>query len=145
MTNYKAKTNGILNDKKAKIFGNRIEQLIKKCGGSVKPLDIIQDARSPKSPLHSFFDWNDDSAAEKWRLHQARMMLSQVMETVLVQGKQNEFRSFHNVRITDKETAYVTLKKVIDTPNYTQQLIDDAENYLRLLMYTLKVLRRRIK
>ena len=43
-----------------------------------KPLDydaLIRKARSPKSPLHDGFTWDDTEAAGQWRRHEARRLV----------------------------------------------------------------------
>jgi hypothetical protein len=39
--------------------------------GVLTPAGVLTDARSEDSPLHRYFEWNDDAAAEKYRLAQA--------------------------------------------------------------------------
>lgn len=42
------------------------------------PKVLLDSARNPSSPLHSFFEWDDTRAAEKYRLDQARSLLTRV-------------------------------------------------------------------
>lgn len=37
--------------------------------------DVVKAAAKKNSPLHCYFDWDDSSAAHKYRLHQARSLL----------------------------------------------------------------------
>ena len=45
---------------------------------SLTPEIVVEEAKSPKSPLHKAFDWSDTKAAKKWRLHQARQLIRAV-------------------------------------------------------------------
>lgn len=51
--------------------------------GTVKPQEVLQAAREKSHPLHSLFDWNVKRAAEKFWLHQARLILGAVMLQVV--------------------------------------------------------------
>jgi hypothetical protein len=42
------------------------------------PALVLAEARDPDSPLHPLFEWNNDEAAERWRLHQARELIRSV-------------------------------------------------------------------
>lgn len=49
-------------------------------GGYLRPKDVVKAAREETSPLHSQFTWDNNLAAEKYRLHQARQLISVVVE-----------------------------------------------------------------
>ena len=71
-------------------------KLAKQHGGEVTPAQVVDRARDPDNVLHSWFDWNDTEAAEKWRLEQARRLL-RVVVTVLPHpdgGKSMSVRAF---------------------------------------------------
>jgi len=42
---------------------------------------VVADAKSPQSPLHACFEWDDEVAAEKYRDHQARTLIDSVLMT----------------------------------------------------------------
>lgn len=48
----------------------------------ITPQEMIEKARNEKSELHKCFEWNDTVAAEKYRLQQARIVLSMLMSSV---------------------------------------------------------------
>ena len=47
--------------------------------GEFKPEQIVERARDERTELHKCFDWNDTRAAEKWRLHQAVQLTSNLV------------------------------------------------------------------
>ena len=59
----------------AQSVGERLEMLREQNAEQLTPEIVVADARSPGSPLHSFFEWNDFEAAEQYRLHQARNLI----------------------------------------------------------------------
>jgi hypothetical protein len=46
--------------------------------GTITPEALVDDARADDSPLHELFEWDNSVAAEKFRLHQARVVLKSV-------------------------------------------------------------------
>lgn len=61
------------------LVGQHIELLRKQQHGELTPKDVVEDARNPNSPLHSFFEWNDGEAADQYRLQQARGLIRAVV------------------------------------------------------------------
>lgn len=41
----------------------------------IKAEVVVQRAENPLSPLHKFFTWDNDKAAEEWRMMQARYLI----------------------------------------------------------------------
>lgn len=68
--------NGFKPAVKARVFGQVFTKLAKDHNNEVKPKMIVDAARSPSSPLHSAFEWNDRKAAEHYRVEQARKMIA---------------------------------------------------------------------
>ena len=57
--------------------------------GTVNPQMLVDEARSLTSPLHRYFEWDDEVAAHKFRLAQAYQMI-QASKFVVVLNKQRE-------------------------------------------------------
>jgi hypothetical protein len=51
---------------------------IYKKNGSVDAETVVDVAKSPKSPLHACFEWDDTKAAHKYRLVQARTIIRSI-------------------------------------------------------------------
>lgn len=58
----------------ADIVGKEVEKLEKKYG-EVTAKNFVDAARSEKSPLHKLLEWDDTKAAEKYRIHQAGVII----------------------------------------------------------------------
>ncbi len=67
--------------------GTHLDHLRQHFKGELTPKDVVDDARNPNSPLHSFFEWDDGAAAEQHRLHQARGLIRSVV-AIYVQPEQ---------------------------------------------------------
>jgi hypothetical protein len=57
--------------------------------GVLRPEDVVEFARDPKSELHRQFEWNDSEAAAAYRLTQARQII-RVRVTMLDTGDGEE-------------------------------------------------------
>jgi hypothetical protein len=107
--------------------GQHIELLQQRRGGQVTPKDILEDARSNKSPLHDAFEWSDDKAAEQFRMQQARHILqSIIIEVKIKHGKPaTPMRAFVNVTKRG-ESTYVGLQTAMSDKELRAQVIDRA-------------------
>lgn len=66
--------------------------------GSLTPVQVVREAESPDSPLHSHFEWDDSAAGPRWRIEQARQLIRScriVVETT--PDRVVQVRSFLNV------------------------------------------------
>lgn len=86
----------------------RLQQL-QDASGVITPDDVLADAENPESPLHDQFDWDDSSAARKYRKAQARTLLNSVQ--LVLHEKKHLISSIAYVRSPDagpKEQGYVS-------------------------------------
>lgn len=52
---------------------------LKDLGDEFTPDEIVEKAKNSTTELHKCFEWDNDAAAEKYRLHQARMITSNLV------------------------------------------------------------------
>ena len=98
----------------AQAVGEEIERC-KNGTGFITPAAVVAKAERPESALHGCFEWNNDAAAEKYRLHQAGELLRNIV-TVAVTARDGEERSFAvrafvNVK-TKRERGYKEIAAV---------------------------------
>jgi hypothetical protein len=105
-----------------------LERIAAENGGVLRPADVVEAASNPESVLHDAFDWADDEAARKWRLHQARNL---IRVTVVMQdmGKRDpiEVRAF--VSLTpDRKTGdgYRLVTDCMKKREWREQMLADA-------------------
>lgn len=89
----------------AAIVGAHIEMLREKFKGELTPEDILDDAKHDNSPLHSFFEWKDSTAAHQHRLAQARGLIRSVV-AIYVQPDKPAVRTKAYVHIPQGETSH---------------------------------------
>lgn len=115
--------------------------------GGISAQDVVTVARPKDSPLHRYFIWDNEVAAELYREEQARMMLRSIEIRVEVKngGETSEqyVRAFHAIKLSESdpeasfdgdghvERRYIPLAVVQDTPRYLAQIIEQAEKQLK--------------
>jgi hypothetical protein len=52
-----------------------LEIIKKRSKGILRPVDVVNFAKNPKTALHSKFTWDDTAAAQQYRLWQAREVI----------------------------------------------------------------------
>lgn len=60
------------------VAGPFIEELRARTVGGQLPQAVVEAARPASSPIHNAFDWDDESAGEKFRLSQARSLIRSI-------------------------------------------------------------------
>jgi hypothetical protein len=60
------------NSADAQAIGERLMEITEENSGRLRPDDVVEDARDPRSPMHPHFEWDNNVAADKHRLNQAR-------------------------------------------------------------------------
>jgi len=70
-----------------KAVGEHLELLRAQAKGELTPEDVLADAASHNSPLHSYFEWSDTEAAKQYRLSQARGLIRAVVAVYISDDK----------------------------------------------------------
>lgn len=92
------------------------------------PQNILEVAKNPNSELHKCFTWDDSEAAQKWRLHEARNIVC----NLVISPKED-----------DKEKISVRVLYKTDSGGYkpTQLIVRQQDEYRKLLECALAELR----
>ena len=110
---------------------------IKRRRGALTPEAIVTEAAAVRSPLHSFFEWDDTTAAQKFRLNQAVQLVRTVCVQVVRSGSSEpvSVHVFHNVESEtasgEKMTHYVTVKELDREPRMKSYVMEQALARLR--------------
>jgi len=137
MKKYKARKGAPFLKKDAQKVGEELAKVGKI--SNLTPEAVVETAKDKKSILNKYFDWNDDEAGEKWRLQQARNIVSHVVEIVIIRGKEEETKSFVAVVTQENERVYVTHAEAIKNPSYRKQLLGQMETTLQNLLNLIKI------
>lgn len=95
--------------------------------GCLEPKDVVDESRPEEAPLHSCFEWNDETAAEKYREVQA----GQIIRSVVVVREEEqqppvEVRAFVNVQKT-----YRPIEVVVNSEEQMLELFNSALSELK--------------
>ena len=86
--------------------------------GVLTPEEVVQAARNPNSSMHDQFEWDDNEAAHRFRLSQARSLIKQItVEVVRTDLKKVVAPMFTQAPRKDGEGYYHTQAIVRSTPN----------------------------
>lgn len=64
-----------------------LKKIAERDGGLLRPQAVVDEARSPRSPLHKCFTWDDGEAARLYRLDQAQHLIRKFHVMTDVDGK----------------------------------------------------------
>lgn len=109
----------------SRVMIGELKTLVARHGGSISPELVLQAARNKNSVLHDRFEWDDSEAAEKYRMIQARYMLSVAVE--VLPGTRTRSRVFVSLS-KDRYSGggYRTTVDVMNDTQMHQQMLDDA-------------------
>ena len=114
---------------------------IKSIGEEVKPIQIVDFARSnPKSELYKCFTWDNDTAAEKWRLCEARHIVAN-LKIVYINDEKEEVKThvrFMQRNETSPNAGFKETVKMISD-------FDEREKLLNVAIFELKQFERKYK
>lgn len=126
--------------KGAEIVAKTLQQITNRHRGELHPKDVVSEAKRKQSPLHHHFDWDDTSAAKKYRLTQARELIRSI-EVRIVDHTPNGptkvliQRQFPNLQEDGRRgsSPYRDLGTVLGdstlTEMYIQRALEDAESW----------------
>lgn len=97
-------------------------------GGILQPETVVMEARNPKSPLHSKFEWDDTDAAHEFRLLQARNLIRVIVHKVNIRGKEVPERVFVSLRAdrVQEHGGYRKLSVVLSDADMRAALLSEA-------------------
>ncbi len=125
---FKSKSGGKLTDEEATTYGQHILKRLKMNKiDMVKPKEIVEDAKNPSTPYHHYFDWDNKTAGDEWRIHQARNLINSIMQIEVIHEESQPvlIRSF--VSVSDEgERGYVPHAVIIKKPQLIDQVIETA-------------------
>lgn len=118
---------------KAQEIGERIEHIRIAAGGTITPHDVVEEARHEASPLHPVFEWDNQKAADHYRVDQARQLVSDVMVVYAeeVEGASRDpMRAFASVSQDGNATAYTGTLDAMRSPAMRASVLAQAKKEL---------------
>ena len=112
----------------AQKVGEHFEQLEQQHGRITTSL-VLESARPEDSLLHSYFEWNDGIAAEKYRKNQANQIITCLVTVIEGTEKPEPVRAVVSI-IKDKKREFRTINTVLHNEEYMEQLLRTAKREL---------------
>jgi len=100
--------------------------------GVLKPDDVVKFAKSSKTSLHKAFDWDDTTAAHKWRIDQARALIRFSVEVITIKNKDVTVRVFMSPVAKERDSngngnsGYKLVSTLLKTKMGRQDILDTA-------------------
>jgi hypothetical protein len=125
MSTYRWKP-GVVAKVDPQVAGDELERIRIRHNGMLEPEYVLTAARDPDAPLHKAFEWNDERAAEAYRVDQARYLIRSI--EVFVDRPDQEpsaVRAFVNIE-RDNERTYTSTVDALSDPDLRRQVIASA-------------------
>lgn len=109
-----------------------LEHLRTTHGGLLKPEDVVEFAKDPKTALHSKFEWDDTEAAREYRLVQARTIIQ--LSVTIISETVDPIRLYVSLP-SDRVTGggYRSIHEVVNDESRRQEMLRDALERLQAM------------
>lgn len=114
---------------RAEIAVAELERIGKSANGKIMPDMVVAAARPITAPLHPAFTWDDGEAAEKYRLHEARLLINHIIIVPIMEsGEEREsVRAFVSLAPEDDETrSYESIVIVMNDAEKRSRILSQA-------------------
>lgn len=109
----------------AQTVGEECSRLSETIG--LTPKTLLDANREVGTPLHDYFEWRDDVAAEKYRETQAGYIIRSIM--IVEEQTQEDIKVFHSVLIGNQR-EYKPVDTIVKSQDLTAQLLESAKREL---------------
>ena len=93
-------------------------------GGKITPEALVEAARDAESPLHEYFEWDNDTAAEKYRLMQARTLIRSCRLNVTIHKRKMELPYYvRDPEADSSEQGYVETGRLPSQEDLAREVI----------------------
>lgn len=101
----------------------RLKKIAALSGGRITPDAVLADAKSPKSPLHDQFEWDDSEAAKQWRLNQARELIRSVRVDITTESRTVSTVCYVRDPSAGEAQGYVEVAKLRDNKSLASEAL----------------------
>ena len=115
----------------AQAVGETLEGLAK--AGGVSSAALLDASRDEAAPTHGLFEWDDSIAAERYRLHQATVVINCVQVEVKTNDVSGTYAAFVNVeaKAPAKTATFVPIIDALEDDEHRENLLNNAYMELR--------------
>lgn len=111
----------------AQTVGEHLEDLEQKHGSITKQM-FLDSARPEESPIHDLFEWDDQKAAEKWRLQQANIIINSLrIEVVTENNETTRINAFVNTeKRGNGKASFINIQSAMSNDKTRDHVLRDA-------------------
>jgi hypothetical protein len=114
----------------AQIAAERLHKIRDK-HGELTPRVVVDDASSPRSPLHPCFEWDDEKAADAHRLWQARKLIGSIVVAEYADAPvAHETRAF--VHVSSNSPQYFPIEVAMTNEDMRDEILGRARREIKL-------------
>jgi hypothetical protein len=107
-------------------IGEALEAIRVANAGELHPQAVVEGARPPESLLHRYFEWNDQKAADAYRVDQARALIRSIR---VIDDDDRSRPAFVSIR-ADAGVAYRSIEDVLSNGDLRDRLLAQAQRDL---------------
>lgn len=101
-----------------------LEIIRNESGGFLHPAKIVEYARDEASALHTHFIWDNDEAAEKYRIAQARALIRVCV--VVEKSTSQQTRAYVSLSVDRKDGGYRAMVDIVNDEILLDVMLRDA-------------------
>lgn len=105
--------------------GEELERIRTRHNGRLEPEWVVHNAKSPQNVLHDLFEWNDNVAAQNYRIDQARAVIRSVEVVVDEAPEAKPIRAFVSV-VQESDRAYTSVQHAMSDADLRKQVLMQA-------------------
>jgi len=115
--------------KKALIL-EELDKITRRHRGILRAEDVVKFAENPDTTLHGEFEWDDDEAAHKYRVFQARNIIR--VTVTVIEETDTEHKAYVSLPSDQKKRGggYRPLVSVLSNADRRAELLEQAKNEL---------------
>lgn len=131
---YQFKAGRSVAGKKAEDVGDELARINDK-HGELTPFQIVKESRPAKALLHDVFEWDDPTAAEEYRIYQARLVINCVTVVDEDLPHTKPVQAFVSITVMNEdeenERRYIPAQQVTSNPKLLEQHLDHLKRRLK--------------
>lgn len=113
----------------ANVAGKELERIREKYG-VLEPSDVVIESIPEDAPLHCVFNWDDTSAAFKWRQEQAKSLIRHIKVVIVNNKVEVAVRAYVNVKpdINKDKRVYMPTMDAIHSDDAYRDLLEQSKD-----------------
>ena len=127
-------------EEKTKQYGEYLHYLSTILKHDPQPDEIVQDASVPSSPLHDYFEWDNDKCGVHYRKQQARNLLNHIEIRIIHETKEFIIPAYSHI-IVNQNKRYVSTVEALSDEEMRQQMLNEALQQLHYWKEKYKILK----